>query len=38
MKRNEIYESIAKSEAAIDSGLWMDAKTALKKTRINLKI
>ena len=38
MKRNEIYESIAKSEAAIDAGQGLDAKAALKKTRAKLKI
>ena len=38
MKRNEIYESMAKSETAINAELGLDAKTALKKTRAKLKI
>ena len=37
-KRNKIYESIAKSETAINAELGLDAKTALKKTRAKLKI
>jgi prevent-host-death family protein len=38
IQRNEIYESISRSEAEIDAGRGLDARMALAKTRATLNV